>query len=224
MDTTNINSKILPKRLNSGQFEPNLRFIQVLDELSTNTRIISKMLKTSVSGINVYTSKDRPKKLTLDFVRRLETVMPFLNIDFIMYGEDQKTGKMLDSFTRKLTDEELDSFKVKYGQKSPTKKGINQDRCERIYAIRMRRGDTQLSFSESLGCERHIVASIEGARQSATSDFLILLRRKLNVDIWWVLTGEGEMYIQYDAGDKSEVFKLRKKVDTLEKIIEKFIN
>ena len=45
MDTTNINSKILPKRLNSGQFEPNLRFIQVLDELSTNTRIISKMLK-----------------------------------------------------------------------------------------------------------------------------------------------------------------------------------
>jgi transcriptional regulator with XRE-family HTH domain len=88
----------------------------------------------------------------------------------------------------------------------------------------MRRGDTQLSFAEALGCERHIVASVEGARQNATPDFLVLLRRKLNVDIWWVLTGEGEMYIQYDAGDKSEVFKLRKKVDTLEKVIEKFIN
>ena len=224
MDTTNIKQEKLQERLNSGQFEPNLRFIQVIEELSTNTRIISNLLKTSVSGINVYTSTSRPKKLTIDFVRKLESIMPFLNIDFIMYGEDQETGKKLDPFIRKVTDEELDKFKVKYGQKSPTKSGINQDRCERIYAIRMRRGDTQLSFSEALGCERHIVASVEGARQNATPDFLVLLRTKLNVDIWWVLTGEGEMYIQYDSGDKSEVFNLRKKVITLEKVIEKLMN
>ena len=165
-------------KLYSGDFNQNLRFIEVMELLETNPRIVSNKIGCSVSGVNVFTSPQRPKKITTDFIKKLESVMPFLNTDFIVYGEDHKP------FIKKPTKEEAESFRVKYGVKSPTKKGINQERCSRVYEVRMMMSETQLSFAEKLGVERHLISAIEGCRQNPSIDLLIVMRRKMNINIW----------------------------------------
>jgi len=202
-------------KLYSGDFNQNLRFIEVMELLETNPRIVSNKIGCSVSGVNVFTSPQRPKKITTDFIKKLESVMPFLNTDFIVYGEDHKP------FIKKPTKEEAESFKVKYGVKSPTKKGINQERCSRVYEVRMMMSETQLSFAEKLGVERHLISAIEGCRQNPSIDLLILMRRKMNINLWWVMTGEEEMKLDFQASDVGKIRELEHENKVLKRVIEK---
>ena len=202
-------------KLYSGDFNQNLRFIEVMELLETNPRIVSNKIGCSVSGVNVFTSPQRPKKITTDFIKKLESVMPFLNTDFIVYGEDHKP------FIKKPTKEEAESFKVKYGVKSPTKKGINQERCSRVYEVRMMMSETQLSFAEKLGVERHLISAIEGCRQNPSIDLLILMRRKMNINIWWIMTGEEEMKLDFQASDVGKIRELEHENKVLKRVIEK---
>ena len=202
-------------KLYSGDFNQNLRFIEVMELLETNPRIVSNKIGCSVSGVNVFTSPQRPKKITTDFIKRLESVMPFLNTDFIVYGEDHKP------FIKKPTKEEAESFKVKYGVKSPTKKGINQERCSRVYEVRMMMSETQLSFAEKLGVERHLISAIEGCRQNPSIDLLILMRRIMNINLWWVMTGEEEMKLDFQASDVGKIRELEHENKVLKRVVEK---
>jgi len=202
-------------KLYSGDFNQNLRFIEVMELLETNPRIVSNKIGCSVSGVNVFTSPQRPKKITTDFIKKLESVMPFLNTDFIVYGEDHKP------FIKKPTKEEAESFKVKYGVKSPTKKGINQERCSRVYEVRMMMSETQLSFAEKLGVERHLISAIEGCRQNPSIDLLILMRRIMNINLWWVMTGEEEMKLDFQASDVGKIRELEHENKVLKRVIEK---
>ena len=210
--TENLNKEY---KLYSGGFNQNLRFIEVMELLETNPRIVSNKIGCSVSGVNVFTSPQRPKKITTDFIKKLENVMPFLNTDFIVYGEDHKP------FIKKPTKEEAESFKVKYGVKSPTKKGINQERCSRVYEVRMMMSETQLSFAEKLGVERHLISAIEGCRQNPSIDLLILMRRKMNINIWWIMTGEEEMKLDFQASDVGKIRELEHENKVLKRVIEK---
>ena len=202
-------------KLYSGDFNQNLRFIEVMELLETNPRIVSNKIGCSVSGVNVFTSPQRPKKITTDFIKKLESVMPFLNTDFIVYGEDHKP------FIKKPTKEEAESFKVKYGVKSPTKKGINQERCSRVYEVRMMMSETQLSFAEKLGVERHLISAIEGCRQNPSIDLLILMRRIMNINLWWVMTGEEEMKLDFQASDVGKIRELEHENKVLKRVVEK---
>ena len=202
-------------KLYSGDFNQNLRFIEVMELLETNPRIVSNKIGCSVSGVNVFTSPQRPKKITTDFIKKLESVMPFLNTDFIVYGEDHKP------FIKKPTKEEAESFKVKYGVKSPTKKGINQERCSRVYEVRMMMSETQLSFAEKLGVERHLISAIEGCRQNPSIDLLILMRRIMNINLWWVMTGEEEMKLDFQASDVGKIRELEHENKILKRVVEK---
>ena len=202
-------------KLYSGDFNQNLRFIEVMELLETNPRIVSNKIGCSVSGVNVFTSPQRPKKITTDFIKKLESVMPFLNTDFIVYGEDHKP------FIKKPTKEEAESFKVKYGVKSPTKKGINQERCSRVYEIRMMMSETQLSFAEKLGVERHLISAIEGCRQNPSIDLLILMRRIMNINLWWIMTGEEEMKLDFQASDVGKIRELEHENKVLKRVVEK---
>ena len=202
-------------KLYSGNFNQNLRFIEVMELLETNPRIVSNKIGCSVSGVNVFTSPQRPKKITTDFIKKLESVMPFLNTDFIVYGEDHKP------FIKKPTKEEAESFKVKYGVKSPTKKGINQERCSRVYEVRMMMSETQLSFAEKLGVERHLISAIEGCRQNPSIDLLILMRRIMNINLWWVMTGEEEMKLDFQASDVGKIRELEHENKVLKRVVEK---
>ena len=210
--TENLNKEY---KLYSGGFNQNLRFIEVMELLETNPRIVSNKIGCSVSGVNVFTSPQRPKKITTDFIKKLESVMPFLNTDFIVYGEDHKP------FIKKPTKEEAESFKVKYGVKSPTKKGINQERCSRVYEVRMMMSETQLSFAEKLGVERHLISAIEGCRQNPSIDLLILMRRKMNINLWWVMTGEEEMKLDFQASDVGKIRELEHENKVLKRVVEK---
>ena len=210
--TENLNKEY---KLYSGGFNQNLRFIEVMELLETNPRIVSNKIGCSVSGVNVFTSPQRPKKITTDFIKKLENVMPFLNTDFIVYGEDHKP------FIKKPTKEEAESFRVKYGVKSPTKKGINQERCSRVYEVRMMMSETQLSFAEKLGVERHLISAIEGCRQNPSIDLLILMRRKMNINIWWIMTGEEEMKLDFQASDVGKIRELEHENKVLKRVIEK---
>jgi DNA-binding XRE family transcriptional regulator len=210
--TENLNKEY---KLYSGGFNQNLRFIEVMELLETNPRIVSNKIGCSVSGVNVFTSPQRPKKITTDFIKRLESVMPFLNTDFIVYGEDHKP------FIKKPTKEEAESFKVKYGVKSPTKKGINQERCSRVYEVRMMMSETQLSFAEKLGVERHLISAIEGCRQNPSIDLLILMRRIMNINLWWVMTGEEEMKLDFQASDVGKIRELEHENKVLKRVVEK---
>ena len=210
--TENLNKEY---KLYSGGFNQNLRFIEVMDLLETNPRIVSNKIGCSVSGVNVFTSPQRPKKITTDFIKKLESVMPFLNTDFIVYGEDHKP------FIKKPTKEEAESFKVKYGVKSPTKKGINQERCSRVYEVRMMMSETQLSFAEKLGVERHLISAIEGCRQNPSIDLLILMRRIMNINLWWVMTGEEEMKLDFQASDVGKIRELEHENKVLKRVVEK---
>ena len=202
-------------KLYSGDFNQNLRFIEVMELLETNPRIVSNKIGCSVSGVNVFTSPQRPKKITTDFIKKLESVMPFLNTDFIVYGEDHKP------FNKNPTKEEAESFKVKYGVKSPTKKGINQERCSRVYEVRMMMSETQLSFAEKLGVERHLISAIEGCRQNPSIDLLILMRRIMNINLWWVMTGEEEMKLDFQASDVGKIRELEHENKVLKRVVEK---
>ena len=202
-------------KLYSGDFNQNLRFIEVMELLETNPRIVSNKIGCSVSGVNVFTSPQRPKKITTDFIKKLESVMPFLNTDFIVYGEDHKP------FIKKPTKEEAESFKVKYGVKSPTKKGINQERCSRVYEVRMMMSETQLSFAEKLGVERHLISAIEGCRQNPSIDLLILMRKIMNINLWWVMTGEEEMKLDFQASDVGKIRELEHENKVLKRVVEK---
>jgi len=202
-------------KLYSGDFNQNLRFIEVMELLETNPRIVSNKIGCSVSGVNVFTSPQRPKKITTDFIKKLESVMPFLNTDFIVYGEDHKP------FKKKPTKEEAESFRVKYGVKSPTKKGINQERCSRVYEVRMMMSETQLSFAEKLGVERHLISAIEGCRQNPSIDLLILMRRIMNINLWWVMTGEEEMKLDFQASDVGKIRELEHENKVLKRVVEK---
>ena len=202
-------------KLYSGDFNQNLRFIEVMELLETNPRIVSNKIGCSVSGVNVFTSPQRPKKITTDFIKKLESDMPFLNTDFIVYGEDHKP------FIKKPTREEAESFKVKYGVKSPTKKGINQERCSRVYEVRMMMSETQLSFAEKLGVERHLISAIEGCRQNPSIDLLILMRRIMNINLWWVMTGEEEMKLDFQASDVGKIRELEHENKVLKRVVEK---
>jgi len=210
--TENLNKEY---KLYSGGFNQNLRFIEVMELLETNPRIVSNKIGCSVSGVNVFTSPQRPKKITTDFIKRLESVMPFLNTDFIVYGEDHKP------FIKKPTKEEAESFRVKYGVKSPTKKGINQERCSRVYEVRMMMSETQLSFAEKLGVERHLISAIEGCRQNPSIDLLILMRRIMNINLWWVMTGEEEMKLDFQASDVGKIRELEHENKVLKRVVEK---
>ena len=210
--TENLNKEY---KLYSGGFNQNLRFIEVMELLETNPRIVSNKIGCSVSGVNVFTSPQRPKKITTDFIKKLESVMPFLNTDFIVYGEDHKP------FIKKPTKEEAESFRVKYGVKSPTKKGINQERCSRVYEVRMMMSETQLSFAEKLGVERHLISAIEGCRQNPSIDLLILMRRIMNINLWWVMTGEEEMKLDFQASDVGKIRELEHENKVLKRVVEK---
>lgn len=202
-------------KLYSGNFNQNLRFIEVMELLETNPRIVSNKIGCSVSGVNVFTSPQRPKKITTDFIKRLESVMPFLNTDFIVYGEDHKP------FIKNPTKEEAESFRVKYGVKSPTKKGINQERCSRVYEVRMMMSETQLSFAEKLGVERHLISAVEGCRQNPSIDLLILMRRKMHINLWWVMTGEEKMRLDFEPTNKNKINELESEIKVLKRVVEK---
>jgi transcriptional regulator with XRE-family HTH domain len=85
----------------------------------------------------------------------------------------------------------------------------------------MMMSETQLSFAEKLGVERHLISAIEGCRQNPSIDLLILMRRIMNINLWWVMTGEEEMKLDFQASDVGKIRELEHENKVLKRVIEK---
>jgi transcriptional regulator with XRE-family HTH domain len=222
MITRTLKTDNATNRLRSGGFDENLRFIHILEllkpnqdvELSQMTRMLSDISGSSVGTFNKLVSEEKPSKMTLEHIKKIKKVIPFLDSNYIMYENDPITGQAINPFIRELTEEDKDKFKPK---KTKAHKGIDRDRCYRIKSIRLQLDDTQGSFADKLGVERYVVSSIEGARQNPTLDFIVLLKDKCKVDPWWVISGEGTMKLDYDKGSQSELYRLRERCEELER-------
>jgi len=88
-----------------------------------------------------------------------------------------------------------------------------------------------MNFSLKLDVVRAMVTAIEGRRHNPSLHFLIQLRRLFNVDIIWILTGEGEMFNSDnsnhdDAQDQiklldDEIAALKKEIERKNRVIDK---
>ena len=66
--------------------------------------------------------------------------------------------------------------------------------------LRLVRGaDTQKAFAAALGVHENSVANAE-RRSSATQDYLLRIAEVRNINLHWLLTGQGAMRLEYPSG------------------------
>jgi transcriptional regulator with XRE-family HTH domain len=70
----------------------------------------------------------------------------------------------------------------------------------------LRGNSSQIEFAKFLGIEQTYISRYELGKVKPTSEFLSLLVEKTNVNLNWLLTGKGDMYITSNE-TKSELLK-----------------
>lgn len=93
------------------------------------------------------------------------------------------------------------------------------DLNERLLTIRKTMGYTQLNFSKILGISRNNYTHIESGRSKISNELLQNLTKNLSVNINWLLTGEGEMFLSKDQEHKP-ILKSELNADKLKQYIE----
>ncbi|HBG7720994.1 TPA: helix-turn-helix transcriptional regulator [Clostridioides difficile] len=73
---------------------------------------------------------------------------------------------------------------------------------ERIYKIRTSLKMSQREFGEKLGVSRDVISNIEYNRVTPKPVFIQHLCELYNVNKEWLLTGEGEMFIEFSENEK----------------------
>lgn len=99
----------------------------------------------------------------------------------------------------------------------------------RLKEIRLKKGLSQDEFSKKLGISRSHVASLESGRKKLTERLLNDISREYNVNKQWLISGDGEMFIdplddiQLDK-DIKEITKLYLSLDeNMKRTVKKFI-
>ena len=99
----------------------------------------------------------------------------------------------------------------------------------RLKEIRLKKGLSQDEFSKKLGISRSHVAGLEGGRKTLTERLLNDISREYNVNKQWLISGDGEMFIdplddiQLDE-DIKEITKLYLSLDeNMKRTVKKFI-
>lgn len=62
--------------------------------------------------------------------------------------------------------------------------------------ITLRNNKTQTEFAKDLGIDQTYISRYERGFVKPTTEFYLLLNKRLDVNINWLLTGEGPMYIE----------------------------
>jgi transcriptional regulator with XRE-family HTH domain len=77
---------------------------------------------------------------------------------------------------------------------------------KRIKRIRKELGLSQIEFAQLLGASQSNISKYERDELRPTCDFLLGLNKKLNININWLLTGSGNMFVnnpEYEIDTKS---------------------
>ena len=128
----------------------------------------------------------------------------------------------LKMFSRALTKMKRKNSRKTYGTASKLSSSVNKDICDRVFHLRSRLEETQLSFAEKLGVVRWSVTAIEGGRQNPSLAFIQKLKETYNVNLDWLLMGKGDMFAKEYSLDNSETVEaLKNDNDRLNAIINK---
>ncbi|WP_167495177.1 helix-turn-helix domain-containing protein [Eubacterium maltosivorans] len=77
---------------------------------------------------------------------------------------------------------------------------------ERIKALRKQLKMTQEDFAKRLGLARNSIANYEIGRREPTNAIVNSICREFNVNEEWLLTGKGEMFIDFSEGEELAAF------------------
>tara|TARA_E500000331_G_scaffold38995_1_gene32352 strand:+ start:88 stop:858 length:771 start_codon:yes stop_codon:yes gene_type:complete len=201
------------------EFDGNIRLIEVIKALDSKESLVAHELGVSVSVVSGITSLDRTTPISLAFIGKLRDKMPFLNSNYIEYnykvGHDNP--KM---FSRKLTEEEIKTWKKKVSSATKISTSVLMPACDRFEQVRKAAMETQVDFANKLGVVRATVVAIAGRRQNPTLNQIIALNERYGASITWIVTGKGEMYGDGDNGSYGTALAdAKKKIRALEETV-----
>lgn len=87
---------------------------------------------------------------------------------------------------------------------------------QRFKEVRKKLNFTQTEFGEQLGKKLRVIQYYEANDSSITLDIILLLQEKFNVNIDWLINGNGNMFVE----EKKENNKYQWLIDTLDKLSE----
>lgn len=96
---------------------------------------------------------------------------------------------------------------------------MNREVGQRLRELRKKMGYSQNDFANIMGISRSFLSEVESGKSGITTDPLTKLMIGLNININWLLTGDGEIFIEEDASNSEEL----KAEDEIEKAILKRI-
>ena len=188
----------------------NHRLREIINDLESSDYKIAEAMGMAVSSVSIFTSKLRPKKMTLEFSDRFLQALPFVNREYFTKGYDEN-GTPLSMYTKNPTKSDRKQFKKTYGTASKLSSSVNKEICDRVFHLRSRMEETQLSFAEKLECVRWSITAIEGGRQNPSLAFIQKLKETYNVNLDWLLMGKGDMFSQQYSLDNSDAVEALKK-------------
>jgi transcriptional regulator with XRE-family HTH domain len=198
----------------------NDRLREIIKALESSDIRFALAMGVGVSTVSACTMKSRNKVLSRSFYKKLMNGIPFISEEYLDSGK----GKM---FSREPTEDERKSLKTQYGLRSNIRTSVSKELCGRVREIRHYNKDTQLSFSEKLQIDRGMVTAVEAGRQNPSLGLLEILVEKMDINLYWLLFGEGEMFgRQYGRDTKKlndkEITRLNEVIDNQRLLLEAF--
>lgn len=90
----------------------------------------------------------------------------------------------------------------------------------RLKLLRVHLGYTQGTFGDVIGCTQVVISRYESGRGIPT-DFICTLYEKFNINIHWLFTGDGDMFVQQEPIEDrvfQRISALEQRVKQLERI------
>ena len=198
----------------------NDRLREIIKVLESSDIRFALAMGVGVSTVSACTMKSRNKVLSRSFYKKLMDGIPFISEEYLDSGK----GKM---FSREPTEDERKSLKTQYGLRSNIRTSVSKELCGRVREVRHYNKDTQLSFSEKLQIDRGMVTAVEAGRQNPSLGLLEILVEKMDINLYWLLFGEGEMFgRQYGRDTKKlndkEITRLNEVIDNQRLLLEAF--
>ncbi|MBN7817679.1 helix-turn-helix domain-containing protein [Algoriphagus pacificus] len=92
---------------------------------------------------------------------------------------------------------------------------------QRLKIVRKFLNRTQVDFASSIGLTQAGYSDIERGKNNVSGKIKILLKREHDVNISWLETGDGEMFLPMSEKQKTEeqaeIYKLKLEIERLEK-------
>ena len=154
------------------------RILHVMKTLKYSEAQFARRLGASKSAIiNVVKGNEDP---SYSLINSLTAILP-VSKEWIFLGKGQP-------FTTKKLDEFMADAEVEHKHRD-----VDVDLNKRIKLIRSNAGLNQTLFANELDVTRDVVTGIENFRSSPSIALVKRIASKMNINLMWIITGEGAM-------------------------------